>query len=72
MKVILLGHIIACSWYLVAKLEINFLSDENNWIHRMNEEKLGNKEGELHWVSYYLESLYWAFSEMMHNSAEKP
>lgn len=72
MKVILLGHLIACSWFIVAKLEYSFSKDEHNWINKMNEERTGSLEIDLHWYDYYLEALYWAFSEMMHNSTERP
>lgn len=62
MKVVLLGHLIACSWFIVAELEISLYHSKDTWVNLINLEKIGDKEIHLKWYDYYLEALYWSFS----------
>lgn len=62
MKVILLAHLIACSWFIVAELEKFLYHEEDTWVSLINLEKNGDKEIHLKWLDYYIEALYWSFS----------
>jgi len=49
MKIILLSHIIACSWFTVARLEKSLMDEGNSWITRVNLQRGGEAEMDLHW-----------------------
>ncbi|KAL4479879.1 hypothetical protein ABPG74_020395 [Tetrahymena malaccensis] len=72
MQVVILGHIIACSWYSIGLIEEHFMKDDECWIQIINQQHLGDANATLPWQTYYLEALYWSFSQIVHNSQEKP
>ncbi|KAL4509362.1 hypothetical protein ABPG72_018293 [Tetrahymena utriculariae] len=72
MQVVIFGHIIACSWYSLGLIEEHFIKDDECWIQNVNQQHLGDQNDTLPWQNYYLEALYWSFSQIVHNSQEKP
>ncbi|EAS03515.3 histone acetyltransferase family protein (macronuclear) [Tetrahymena thermophila SB210] len=72
MQVVIFGHIIACSWYSLGLIEEHFMEDDECWIQNINQQHLGDANATLPWQTYYLEALYWSFSQIVHNSQEKP
>lgn len=56
-KLFILGHIIACMWYLIGQLELNLLNAETTWY----DVSLG---ADYVWWKLYLESMYWALTLM--------
>ncbi|EAR95443.3 cyclic nucleotide-binding domain protein (macronuclear) [Tetrahymena thermophila SB210] len=62
LKLFLIGHTIACFWYILCKLEYENYQKENCWI---NNQMLQDKE----WWQFYIFSLYWALTLMTTGSS---
>lgn len=56
-KLFIVGHIIACTWYLIGQIELNWIGEEETWYSK----GLG-ADGV--WWKLYLESFYWALTLM--------
>jgi len=51
----MVGHVIACAWYLVGQIELNYFEYETTWYDEgLSADRL--------WWKLYLESLYWALT----------
>lgn len=56
-KLFLIGHIIACFWYVLALIEKYYLDEEKTWID--DNFTIGGE-----WWKLYLSSLYWSLTLM--------
>ena len=54
-KILVISHTIACSWYLIGQVELNVLEAETTWY----DEGLG---ADYTWWKLYLESMYWSLT----------
>ncbi|EWS74441.1 cyclic nucleotide-binding domain protein (macronuclear) [Tetrahymena thermophila SB210] len=62
LKLFLIGHTIACFWYILCKVEYENYQKESGWI---NNQMLQDKE----WWQFYIFSLYWALTLMTTGSS---
>ncbi|KAL4461440.1 hypothetical protein ABPG74_016064 [Tetrahymena malaccensis] len=61
-KLFLIGHIIACFYYIVGTIELEYLGEESTWY--------GNTRADQIWWKLYLKALYWALTLMTTGSSE--
>ncbi|EGR34867.1 hypothetical protein IMG5_000950 [Ichthyophthirius multifiliis] len=52
-KLIIICHIVAVAWHLLAQIETNYFEKNNTWLHDLN---LVDSQ----WYSRYIESFYWS------------
>lgn len=65
LKIFILGHIIACSWYLLSRFEREILNSDHSWIDQsvyLNHDSF--------WRTKYMFAIYWAFNTMMNVSSD--
>ena len=57
LQLFIIGHIIACMWYLVGYVELNYFDEPKTWF----DEGVGSDYA---WWKLYLEAIYWALTLM--------
>ncbi|EAR98648.2 cyclic nucleotide-binding domain protein (macronuclear) [Tetrahymena thermophila SB210] len=61
-KLFLIGHIIACFYYIIGTIELEYLGEEKTWY--------GDSRADQIWWKLYLKALYWALTLMTTGSSE--
>ncbi|EWS73228.1 cyclic nucleotide-binding domain protein (macronuclear) [Tetrahymena thermophila SB210] len=64
LKVFVIAHIIACLWYLVGYIELEYIGEEQTWF----DESIAATDR--NWVKLYICSLYWSLTLMTTGSNE--
>ncbi|KAL4480923.1 hypothetical protein ABPG73_020944 [Tetrahymena malaccensis] len=64
LKIFVIAHIIACLWYLVGYIELEYLAEEQTWF---DESIAANDRN---WAKLYISSLYWSLTLMTTGSNE--
>ncbi|KAL4486684.1 hypothetical protein ABPG72_022159 [Tetrahymena utriculariae] len=62
-KIFVIAHIIACLWYLVGYIELQYLGEAKTWFDQ-------SIAADRSWVNLYICSLYWALTLMTTGSNE--